>query len=315
MSELDTLTTPTDDDLLGLAAARTRNRLVSAPALVGYIRALMVPGLGGAQDGMPRAASKTAPLPLRADAVDDTDDVWARLLYWVNYWAGIYQAAPPSAVLVHWARDREAAGLRAETTAAGATRLLDVVTQWLLVRHDRIRTHETGQTYFDDVSEMLHSLRKKYPTAPTPPRGVLDRPCPVCDRFNYGASWPDDAPVDGFVLSCSFCGHTEDAAAFIRAGRVRELMHELREEHADPKSEWWTKRQAILELDITKQTLNRYIASGSLQTYTAGGTVHVNSADLCDLWRAKRVRQRKVLDDYWSARRKEQAETDTPQPQ
>ena len=91
MTELDTLTTPTDDDLLHLAAARARLRLLEAPTLVGYVRALMVPAMGGAQDGMPRAASKTPPLPLRADAIDDTDDVWSRLLYWVNYWATIYR--------------------------------------------------------------------------------------------------------------------------------------------------------------------------------------------------------------------------------
>ena len=311
MTELDTLTTPTDEDLLHLAAARARLRLLEAPTLVGYVRALMVPAMGGAQDGMPRAASKTPPLPLRADAIDDTDDVWSRLLYWVNYWATIYQVAPPSAVLVHWARDKEAAGFRAETTPAGATALLNVVTQWLLVRHDPIAAHPDGRIYFDDVADMIWKLRATYPTTQRAPRGVIDRPCPVCDRFTYGAEWPDGAAVDQFVLACSFCGHTQEAAEVIRKGRVRELMHELREEHADPKSEWWTKRQAILELDITKQTLNRYIAAGQLATYTAGGIVHVNSKDLCDLWRNKRLRQRKVLNDYWAARRDEQ---DMPAP-
>ncbi|ROS62188.1 hypothetical protein EDF38_1291 [Frigoribacterium sp. PhB160] len=289
MTELDTMTTPTDEDLLQLAAARARRRLLEAPALVGYVRALMVPGLGGAQDGMPRAASKTAPLPMRADAVDDTDDIFARLTYWVNYWSTAYKVAPPSAVLVHWARDGEAAGFRAETTPAGAQALLTQVTTWLLIRHDLIALHADGPVFFDDVNEMLRSLWAKYPTAPRAARGVLDRACPVCDRFAFGAHWPDDADVDGFELSCSFCGHSQPAADFIRAGRVRELMHELREEHADPRSEWWTKRQAMLELDLGKSTLNRYIADGDLQTYTVQGTVYVNTEDLLTLWRAKRT--------------------------
>ena len=291
MTELDTLTTPTDEELLQLAAARARRRLLEAPALVGYVRALMVPGLGGAQDGMPRAASKTAPLPLRADAVDDTDDIYARLTHWVHYWGRILGATPPSAVLVHWARDGEAAGFRAETTPAGAQALLQQVTLWLLVRHDPIAAHVDGPTYFDDVNGMLRDLWAKYPTAPRAARGVLDRACPVCDRFAFGAHWPDDAEVDGFVLACSFCGHSQPAADFIRAGRVRELMHELREEHAEPRSEWWTKRQAVVELDITMRTLDRYIVGG-LGTYTVQGTVYVNTEDLLALWREKRAKAR-----------------------
>jgi hypothetical protein len=291
VTELNTLTDPTAEDLLHLAAARARRRLLEAPALVGYVRALMVPGLSGAQDGMPRAASKTAPLPMRADAVDDTDDVFARLTYWVNYWAGTYQVQPPSAVLVHWAREGEAAGFRAETTSAGATKLLEQVTTWLLVRHDLITHHEAGEVYFDDVNGMLRDLWAKYPTAPRAPRGVLDRACPICDRFTFGAHWPDDAGVDGFVLSCSFCGHTEAAAAFIKAGRVRELMHELREEHADPKSEWWTKRKAVVELDMTMRTLDNYVRDG-LATYTVDGSVYVHVDDLLAMWREKRVKRK-----------------------
>jgi len=65
----------------------------------------------------------------------------------------------------------------------------------------------------------------------------------------------------------------------MKTGRVRELLHELRQEHAEPKSEWWTKRQAILELGITIQSLNRYITEG-LITATYSGTVYVHTDDL-----------------------------------
>lgn len=292
MSELDTLTTPTDEDLLHLAAARARRRLLEVAGLVAYVRTLVVPAMGGASDGMPRAASKTAPLPLRADAVDDSDDAYARLLEWVSYWARELATEPPVAVQVKWRAKDEPDGFRAGTTPAGAGLLVKLVTTWLLTHQDRIVVHASAQAYLDDVADMVWKLRAKYPRAPRPERGVLERPCPVCDRFTFGASWPGEAAVDEFELVCSFCGHTEQAAAFIREGRVRELLHELREEHADPRSEWWTKRQAQSELEITKQTLNRYIAEGSLPTYTADGTVYVNTEDLLTLWRAKRSAKR-----------------------
>ncbi|GAA0960266.1 hypothetical protein [Frigoribacterium faeni] len=280
----------TPDQYLHLATARARRSLVEAPGLIAYVRTLITPGLGGASDGMPRPASRTAPLPLRADAVDDTDDVFARLLHWVSYWAGVYQTAPPSTMQVHWAQDGEITGFRASTTPEGAGALTQQATLWLLARHDLITTHDTGMTYFEDVADMMRDLRGRFPRAPRPPRGVLDRPCPVCDQYAFGATWTGNS-VEQFELRCSKCEHTEDAASFIKAGRVRELLHELREEHAEPKSEWWSKRQSALELGITPQTLNRYIAEG-LRTVTLAGGVYVKTDDLLDLWREKRLRMK-----------------------
>jgi hypothetical protein len=313
--------TPADGlDELHLAAARARRSLLEAPSIIGWVRAQVTPAMGGSQDGMPRAASKTAPLPLRADAVDDSDDAFARILYWVAYWSGLYEEQAPSAVQAHWRVQGETVGFRAGVTAEGASGLVSIATTWLLTRQDRILLHEDARTYLDDVADIVWQLHQRYPTAPRAARGVLDRPCPVCDRFAFGADWPDHSdaqwpdqpPVDDFTLRCSFCEYSETSESFIRSGRVRELLHELREEHADPKSEWWTIRQAVTELDVTRRTLERYIADGQLPTYTAGGTLHVSSEELLDLWRRKRMRQRKILTDYWDARRAEQAETDTP---
>jgi hypothetical protein len=135
-------------------------------------------------------------------------------------------------------------------------------------------------------------------TAPHPTRGVLDRPCPICDRFTFGADWPEHpeitypepTPVDDFTLRCSFCEHTEDASTCIRAGRVRELIHELREDHAEPRSEWWTKRQAVVELDMTMRSLDNYIRDG-LGTYTVERQVYVNVEEVLIMWRSKRMKR------------------------
>jgi hypothetical protein len=291
--------TPNDDlDELHLAAARARQRLLEAPSIISWVRAQLTPAMGGAQDGMPRPPSQTsAPLPLRADAVDDSDDAFARILYWVAYWANLYEETAPALVVTHWRVQGETAGFRAGITPEGVSGLVRTATTWLLAHQDRILMHEDARTYLDDVTDIIWQLHRSYPTAPRPARGVLDRPCPVCDHFAFGAewpdhsdiSWPDHPPVDDFTLRCSFCEHTETAQSFIKAGRVRELLHELREEHADVKSEWWTKRQAVLELGITVQSVNRYIATDGLPTYTAGGVVYVNVEELLELYRSKRV--------------------------
>lgn len=82
------------------------------------------------------------------------------------YWAAVYKVPPPSAVLVHWAREGEAAGFRAETMSVGATGLLEQVTAWRLIPHDLITHHEAGEVYFDDVNRMLRDLWPTYPPDP-----------------------------------------------------------------------------------------------------------------------------------------------------
>lgn len=288
MAELTTLTDIDEQTELQLVAARARRRLLEAPGIIGWVRAQVTPAMGGAQDGMPRAASKTAPLPLRADAVDDSDQAFARILDWVSYWAGLYEEQPPALIQTHWRVAGEAQGFRAGVTAEGASALVRTATTWLLARQDRILLHEAARVYLDDVADIVWQIHQRYPTAPRAPRGVLDRPCPICDHFNFGAQWVG-ADVDDFQLSCSHCGHTEEAAAFVKAGRVRELLHELREEHADPKSEWWAKRKAVLELGMTMRVLDMWIQDG-LPVYTAGGTVHVNVEELLEMYRAKRIK-------------------------
>lgn len=307
MTELTTLTDIDERTELQLKAARARHRLTEAPAIIGWVRAQVTPGIGGVQDGMPRAASKTAPLPLHADAVDDSDLAFARILEWVSYWAGVYDEQPPALIQTHWRVAGEAQGFRAGITAEGAHHLTAAATLWLLTRHDRILMHEAARTYFVDAATIVQELTARYPTSPRRQRPVLDRACPVCDRFTYGADWQGDDVAD-FELRCSFCGHHQDAADFIKAGRVRELMHELREEHADPKAEWWTKRQAITELEIHKATLDKYIAEG-LPTYTAGGAVHVRVEELLDMWRDKRIRQKASRDKRWEDYREERKPT------
>lgn len=219
-----------DETALALDAVRARRTLSDAAGIIAYARSLAVPSLGTMSDGMPRAASKEAPLPFRADAIDDTDDAYARLIQWVTYWAEHLQVNPPATVVVVWKRGDEEQGFRAEATPAGAGQLVKILVTWLLIRWDAIVADETGRVFIDDVGDIFRQLFGKYPRAPRGQRKVLPRACPVCDRFAFGADWRSEDVAD-FVLRCEHCGHEEPAAEHLTAKRVRELVRDLREEH------------------------------------------------------------------------------------
>lgn len=219
-----------DETALAIAAVGARRALNNAPGLIAYARSLSVPSLGTMSDGMPRAASKEPPLPFRADAIDDTDDAYARLIQWVTYWSETLQVNPPATVVVVWKRDGEEQGFRAEATPAGAGQLVQILVTWLLIRWEQILADAAGRVFVDDVAEIFDALFGKYPRAPRRERQVLARPCPVCDHYALGAEWQSAEPTD-FVLRCEHCDHTEPAATYLATVKgARELMVLLREE-------------------------------------------------------------------------------------
>lgn len=223
--ELDEATTR------ALMSARARRALDEAPGLVAYIRTLVVPSTGGSNDGMPRAASKEPPAPMRVDALDDSDSIYAQLINWVEFWSEQLTVRPPATATVAWRNAVEVQGFRPTTTPPGAGQLVGYLTTWLLIRHDDINRHASGGAYFDDVASIVWQGRARYPRAPRGTRQVMARPCPVCDHYAFGADWQSEEPAD-FILRCEHCGHEEPAKEHLTQKRVRELIRDLREEHA-----------------------------------------------------------------------------------
>jgi hypothetical protein len=219
-----------DETTLALAATRARRSLNNAPGLIAYARSLSLPSLGVMGDGTPRATSKGAPLPFRADAIDDTDDAYARLIQWVTYWSEQLDVAPPATVVVVWRRDGQEQGFRAEATPAGAGQLVQILVTWMLIRWDAILADDAASVFVEDVNDIFRTLFGKYPRAPRRERQVLPLPCPVCDHFAFGAEWQSEN-VEDFVLRCEHCDHKEPAATYLATEKgVRKLMVLLREE-------------------------------------------------------------------------------------
>lgn len=111
-----------------------------------------------------------------------------------------------------------------------------------------------------------------------------------------GVEWQSEQVKD-FTLVCASCGFAGNTAALLKDQDVRDLMRDMRIEEVPETKSWWTKKQAVSEMRITPQTLNRYIQHEGLKTHTAHGSVYVNADELRELWRTKQIRVKKHRSD------------------
>ncbi|WP_165069685.1 hypothetical protein [Marisediminicola senii] len=206
MADNTTPALPTDEATeTRLRTHRTRTALAAAPRIVEHIRSMITPGLVNASDGMPRATSPDPSTPLRMDAADDSDALYAQLINWVHYWAEVLPTAPPAPNVVAWSNDREPQGFRAGTTPAGAKALVEVHTMWLMLRAQLIATHPQQEAYQNDIIAIVGTLRSRYPTAPGSERLVSSRACPVCGEAEVAGTWLSEDHYDVRV-ECGHCG-------------------------------------------------------------------------------------------------------------
>lgn len=203
-----------------LAAARVRSQrartaLGEAPTLAQHIRSQVLLTDGRTESG---TWTPQATTPLLTVKADDGDQMYARLLEWVAFWGEQLGGMVPSTVEVAWRRvdmdsraaqpDPQYLGFKAGTTAAGARFLTSMLTSWLLVRHERIIEHESGEAYLDDVTKLVWDLRARYKLTPARERLVSPRACPACGERAVHASW-GSADITDVEISCEVCGFTE----------------------------------------------------------------------------------------------------------
>ncbi|TFD80860.1 hypothetical protein [Cryobacterium psychrophilum] len=188
---------------------RLLSHLEEAPDLVAHIRAQVIPAMGGAQ-GERVDASKEAPLPLRADAMEDTDDLFGRLVDWAAALAAEMGVKPPEAAVGLWDGADQCRGFRAATGPVAAYRLALEVTKWLSGRAESIAYLPSAEAFTTAVIELVRTYRKRYPMAPRPPRRYQPKPCPVCNEAALFVHWPDNTAA-GVEVKCEVCHHVVEA--------------------------------------------------------------------------------------------------------
>jgi Zn ribbon nucleic-acid-binding protein len=185
---------------------RLHRALGDAPDLLEYIRRVATSGQGERGEVLREWSA-----PMRISAVDDIDDVYERIIYWVKTAAEDLRLAPAATTLVAWALAQgDVKGFRAEATPEGVALLTRLQTSWLLVHEEQVQTWALYGTFRDDVLDMLWSLRARYPMDARRERSTTDRVCPACGEQAVSASWWSESMRDVDV-SCAECGLVVEA--------------------------------------------------------------------------------------------------------
>jgi hypothetical protein len=169
---------------------RLREALREAPDLTRHLRAKVMSGR--VERGIEVTHMHT---PLQTDVEDEAGDLYVILVDWVKFWSEQLSVMPPATAVVAWRNYQDAhrstgytdaplLGFRAGTTAAGAWGLVQTLTTWLLLREDRIPTHQDAPIYQDEVAARVWALRAQHGlTKGRKTRDASERPCPACGAY------------------------------------------------------------------------------------------------------------------------------------
>jgi len=145
-----------------------------------------------------------APLPFRADPVDDCDDLWAALVEYVGEVAERLQDAAPGATGASWASSNGIRGIGAGVSGDEAYKAGFVLIAWLIDRAENIRDLQLRDSE-DHLFGLIRKLVKRYVDAPPIERPAHRRFCSVCGEKAVLTDW---VLGDAGEASCRVCGAT-----------------------------------------------------------------------------------------------------------
>ena len=175
------------------------------PVLMSTLRTLSVP-LRAVRLDVPRVSGTHDPrtLPLRADVVDDADDLWAALAQYAANVADLLGVDPPRALRASWAHGGDVVGVASGVSGRDASFLTFEVIVWLLDRLGDIAGLPLGDSE-EFLFSLIRSLRARY-MVPNAERAARRRVCVVCQERGVGVSWLDVDGVAVRVGRCRRCG-------------------------------------------------------------------------------------------------------------
>lgn len=145
-----------------------------------------------------------APLPFRADPVDDCDDLWAALVEYIGEVAERLQETSPAAVGASWASSNGVRGIGAGASGDQAYKAGYALIAWLIDRAPRVR-----DLHLDDTEQhlfgLIRKLSRRYVEAPPIERPEHRRLCTVCGEKAVLTDW---VLGDAGEASCRVCGAT-----------------------------------------------------------------------------------------------------------
>ncbi|MEU4016198.1 hypothetical protein AB0E56_13145 [Microbacterium sp. NPDC028030] len=144
-----------------------------------------------------------APLPFRADPVDDCDDLWASLVEFVGEVAERLQEPSPGAAGASWGVQGSVRGIGAGVDGDRAYKAGFALIAWLIDRAQKI--HWLGLRDSEDhLFGLIRKLMGRY-VAPPIERPSRRRQCVVCGEFAVVVDWVLGGTGEAV---CRTCGAT-----------------------------------------------------------------------------------------------------------
>lgn len=143
-----------------------------------------------------------APLPFRADPMDDCDDVWAALVEYVGEVAERLQETAPGATGASWAASGNVRGIGAGVSGDQAYKAGFVLIAWLIDRAEKVRDLHLVDTE-QHLFGLIRKLVKRYVDAPPIERPAHRRFCSVCGEKAVLVDW---VLGDSGEAVCRVCG-------------------------------------------------------------------------------------------------------------
>ncbi|MCJ1687771.1 hypothetical protein [Rathayibacter sp. VKM Ac-2927] len=191
--------------LCGPCYSRIRYWLRYGHELAMHAFTLRTPSLGSSLAQTDRVDSTRAwRLPFNEQAVEATDLFFGQLADVVKNHATELHVAPPAFLFDRWRRDEDINGFPKDTDLGKADVLLAELIRFELAHGPKIAALDTIVVWYDELAEMIRTLRGRFPIDPPPtrPRTV---PCPVCDQHRLVIT-RDIVNVE--TIRCEYCQWT-----------------------------------------------------------------------------------------------------------
>lgn len=142
-----------------------------------------------------------APLPFRADPVDDCDDLWSALVEYVGEVAERLQDAAPGAAGASWASSNGIRGIGAGVSGDQAYKAGFVLIAWAIDRAEKIQALGLRDSE-DHLFSLIRKLMGRYVVPPIE-RPSRRRLCSVCGEYAVVVDW---ILGDAGEAACAVCG-------------------------------------------------------------------------------------------------------------
>lgn len=195
--------------------ARISYRLEEAAGIVFVLRANLVP-LGAQKLRGKITGSHDPGIPLRDDALEAADELYATLANWCLAHAASMGVRAPEPLLSLSIADRDSLGLPANLSPQEASQRTDVLVQWLrtwaesiayLPGDDAPSPWISAKAYHDSIVDTIRGMRNKAGLSAPRPRKVALAGwyCGACGQWEAELSVPDVGPM---VARCTDCHAT-----------------------------------------------------------------------------------------------------------